>query len=355
MRQVFASLLASLARATDRELARQVQYLKVENRILRDMLPRRLTITSRERQRLLKFGKALGAALKDIIGIVSPRTFRRWLQGENKPERATPRKQRGRPRTPADIRELILRLARENSWGYTRIHGELKKLGVRVSRSTVANTLREAGLDPGPRRGEGTWDDFIQRHLETLWACDFFSTKVWTMRGLVEIFVLFFIHLGSRRVHLAGITAHPDSAWMAQQARNVALFFAEQPQRPRYLLRDRDSKFTRQFDSILASEGLKVTPVGPRAPNLNAFAERWVRSIKEECLGHFIVFGEAHLRHLVTSYVEYYNQFRPHQGLGNRPLTAPAEAAASAAASPGAIVCEARLGGLLRHYVRRAG
>ena len=356
MKRLCQSLLARLAGSSDSELARQVRYLKEENRILRDKLPKRLAVTCQERQRLLKVGKALGEAIKELITIVSPRTFTRWLSGET-PTRKTssPVVPSGRPRTEAAIRDVVLRLARETGWGYTRILGELKKLGVRsICRSTVKNILRENGFDPGPKRGAGTWDEFLKRHAQTLWACDFFSKKVWTMRGMVEVFVLFFIHLGSRRVHVTGMTAHPDKAWMVQQARNVSMIFGEQSERPRYLLRDLDTKFVKEFDAILESDGLEVKAVGPLAPNLNAHAERWVQSVKAECLDHFIVFGESHLRHLITEYTDhYYNTVRPHQGMDNVPLTGclPAETSAVRAED---IVCEERLGGLLKHFHRRA-
>jgi hypothetical protein len=172
----------------------------------------------------------------------------------------------GRPRTEFKIRDLVLRLARETGWGYTRILGELKKLGVRaICRATVINILKEHGLDPGPRRGLGTWDEFLKRHAATLWATDFFSKPVWTKAGLVDYFVLCFIHLGSRRVYVSGLTAQPDRAWMAQQARNVAMHFAEQPEKPTILLRDYDGKFAPEFDAILEAEGVSVKKVGPQA------------------------------------------------------------------------------------------
>ena len=215
-------------------LARYVQYLKTENRILRCKLPARVTVTPQERQRLLKFGKPLGKAIHELISIVTPRTFARWLSGETSAHKGGKPAKPGRPRTAEEIRQLVLRLARETGWGYTRILGELKKLGVaKISRATVLNILREHGLEPGPKRGEGTWDEFLKRHAATLWACDFFSKKVWTVRGLVDVFVLFFLHVGTRRVHVAGISAQPDRAWVTQQARNVSMFFAEQPDPPR--------------------------------------------------------------------------------------------------------------------------
>jgi len=160
----------------------------------------------------------------------------------------------------------VLRLARENAWGYTRILGELKKLGVqKISRSTVIKILKDNGLEPGPRRGEGPWDELLKRHASTLWDCDFFTKKVWMMTGLVDVFILFFIQVGGRRVQLAGITANPDRAWMVQQARNVTMLFDREAVKPKYLLRDRDSKFVPEFDAILASEGIEVKPLSVRA------------------------------------------------------------------------------------------
>jgi putative transposase len=190
----------------------------------------------------------------------------------------------------------------------------------RVSRSTVVNILRHNGLDPGPQRGEGTWDEFIKRHASTLlWACGFFSKKVWTTRRIIDIFVLVFLPIGSRRVHVADRTAHPDGRSIAQQARNISLFMVEQPDQPRFLLCDRDTQFTRTFVTILESYGIEVQPVGPRAPNLHAHCERWVQSIQQECLVPFIVFGESHLRHIVSEYVASYNTQHPHQSKDNQP------------------------------------
>jgi putative transposase len=196
MKKLYQSFLLMLAGATDRELAQQVEFLKAENAILRGKLPKRITVSPQEKQRLLRFGKALGAAIKSLISIVSPRTFLRWLQQERQPQPvATPRNGPGRPRTPEEVRELVLQLARDNAWGTMRILGELKKLGVgTISRTTIRNLLKEAGLEPGPKRGEGTWADFVQRNLQTLWACDFFSQRIWTGSGLVDVFVLFFLH-----------------------------------------------------------------------------------------------------------------------------------------------------------------
>ena len=258
MTRLLQPLLLYLSAATDRQLARQNQFLKTENNILRSKLPKRLVVTPQERQRLIKFGKGLGPALKHLISIVSVRTFNRWLSAaKDPPSKDKGARKPGRPPKPIDIRQLVRRIAGETGWGATRIHGELEKLGVRdISRSTVANILRENGFDPGPLRGEGTWSDFIKRHAETLWACDFFTKKVWTMRGLVDIYVLFFIHVCTRRVHIAGMTANPDNAWMVLQARNQSIIFAEQAVPPKYLIMDRDTNLTAGFREVLESDGV---------------------------------------------------------------------------------------------------
>ena len=183
MSKLLHPLLLLLARAAEPEIVRMIENLKAENRILRSKLPKQVNVTPAERNRLVKLGKKLGSAIKEIITIVHPRTFARWVSGGasgKKPRKA------GRPRKPEEIRELIVQMAKDSGWGYRRIFGEMKKLRVKVSRSTVARVFKENGFDPGPKRGDGTWDEFIRRHLKTLWACDFFTKKVWTLGGLVE-------------------------------------------------------------------------------------------------------------------------------------------------------------------------
>jgi len=238
---------------------------------------------------------------------------------------------------------------------YTRILGELKKLGVGVSRSTVVAILKEQGLDPGPKRGEGTWNEFIQRHSKTLWACDFFTKKVWTKCGLVDVFVLFFIHVGSQRVHVTGMTTNPDEAWVAQQARNFAIIAENEIPAPTHLIMDMDFEFSAKFRATLEADGSEVVRVGPRKPNLNAFAERFVQTIKQECSDHFVCFGEEHLRHIVAKCLEFYNRHRPHQGRNNRTLPeADAEVPATIPFRRGDVGYHEELGGLLKHYYRKA-
>lgn len=353
MTKLLHPLLVLIAKATEKELVKMVEYLKTENRILRSKLPKRIEVTPAEKDKLVKVGIRLGNKIKELITIVSPRTFLRWVNGE-KP-RQKPCKP-GRPRKPEKIRCLIVQMAKDTGWGYRRIFGELKKLRIKVSRSTVARVLQENGFDLGPKRGEGTWHDFVKRHIRTLWATDFFTKTVWTMSGPVTFYVLFFIHVHTRKVHIAGMTPNPDGIWMEQQARNLSMYFAEQGEfRPTHIIRDRDTKFTDEFCSILRCDGIKFQPIPPLSPNLNSHAEAWVQRVKRECLDWFLVFGERHLRHILTCWLEYYNNFRPHQGLGNVPIGAPLPEFESVEFFQRKdIICHESLGGLLKHYERKA-
>ncbi len=202
MKRFVHPLLMLLARATQNELVQVVEYLKTENRILRAKLPKRIDVTPAERARLLKLGERLGSKIKEVVTIVHPRTFARWLTESRS---GTKRRKRGRPRKPEQIRQLIIDIAKATGWGYTRILGELKKLRVyNISRATVSRILRENGFEPGPKRGRGTWHDFIERHFKTLWATDFFTKKVWTMRGPVTYYILFFVRLMYSAVNRIG-------------------------------------------------------------------------------------------------------------------------------------------------------
>ena len=352
-------LLLRLARLTDRQLAAAVQYLKAENEILRSRLPRRIKVTPREKRRLLKFGRPLGRAMKDFVSIVTPRTFLRWLNGDRPRARtARPRRPPGRPRTVEDLRELVLRIAGETGWGYSRILGELKKVGLgTICRSTVVNILKDAGLDPGPKRGEHTWAEFLAVHAATLWQCDFFSHKVLTWRGWKDCFVLAFVHVGTRRVFVSPCTRKPDAAWVQQQAAAFVGHLAAIGQSPAdtILFRDRDGKYTPPFDDTLRSHGVDVRRTPVRSPNVNAYVERWGQSLRVECLDRMLALGETHLNYLVSEYVEHHNTERPHQSLGNRPLPDAGQPDPPVLPFPeSGVVCEKRLGGLLRHYRRVA-
>ncbi|HEX5051005.1 MAG TPA: integrase core domain-containing protein [Planctomycetota bacterium] len=241
-------------------------------------------------------------------------------------------------------------MAKENArWGYARIQGELKKLGHDVARSTIAKTLQAHGVRPSPERPT-SWRTFVKAHADTIVAMDFFTAEVWTARGLVTHYVLFALHHASRLVEIAGVTANPDSAFMAQIARNLTDGVDGFLRNRRYLILDRDSKFTTQFKRVLGDAGVKVVTTCFQAPNMNALGERFVQSIKRECLERLILFGADHLQRALKEFVAHYHLDRPHQGLGNRVLTP----SASEPVKNGEVVVDERLGGLLRSYRRAA-
>jgi putative transposase len=244
-------------------------------------------------------------------------------------------------------------MAQENrSWGYDRIVGALANLGFTVSAQTVGNILKRHGLPPAPeRKRTTTWKEFIRTHMDVLVATDFFTTEVWTLGGLVTYYILFFIHLGSRQVHVAGVTPHPNEAWMAQVARNVTMEAWGFLSPGQYLIHDRDTKFCAVFQQIIEDAGVERVVLPPRSPNLNAYAERWVRSVKEECLARLMLFGEKALQHALTEYTTHYHHERNHQGKGNV-LLFPAVGQGPERAGP--IRCRERLGGLLKYYEREA-
>ena len=327
-----------------------IEYLVEENRVLKEQLGgRRLRLTDDQRRRLAAKGKRLGRqALKRVATIVTPDTIMRWHRRLIALKWTFEAKRVGRPGLMRRIKALIVRMATENStWGYCRIQGELKGLGHRVASTTVANVLRENGIKPAPDR-PSSWRSFLKAHWEQIAAMDFFSVEVWTPFGLKTYYVLFLIDLKTRRVHVAGLTPKPDKAFMAQVARNLTDIAHGFLSGHRFLICDRDGKFTPQFKRTLTDAGVQVILTPQQAPNCNAYAERFVLSIKSECLNRMMLFGEAGLRRTVTSFIEHYHSERPHQGIGNEVIDSKAEAGV------GPVRCSAHLGGLLRHYHRAA-
>jgi transposase InsO family protein len=245
---------------------------------------------------------------------------------------------------------LVVTMAKGNpSWGYDRIAGAIRNLGHRVSDQTVGNILTATGMAPSPeRRRNTTWASFIRQHRDVLWACDFFAAEIWTSLGLTTHYILFFIHVATRRVVIGGITPAPNEAWMQQVARNVSACDGELAG-ARYLIHDRDSKCVRSFDAIFEAAGTRIVRLPPRSPNLNAHAERFVRSIKSECLDRLVLFGEKSLRHAVREYLVHYHAERNHQGIGNA-IPFPDNRLNLA----GQITKAERLGGLLCFYHRSA-
>ena len=291
-------LLAYFTGLVNQKLLLQNEYLVAENRILRSHLPKRLRLNDPQRSTLAEIGKRLGRkALSEIAIVAKPETILAWYRRlvAQKFDGSKQRKNIGRPPLSREVVDLVVRMAKENSgWGYDRIVGALSNLGYSVSDQTVGNILPRHGIAPAPKRSQTTtWKDFIAAHMAVLAGIDFFTVEVLTWRGLATYYVLFFVQLESRRVHLAGMTKHPDTVWMEQMARDAVDPESGYLRTQRYVLHDRDTKFCASFRSILESEGVQCLTLPARSPNLNAFAERWVRSIKHECLRKLVLFGEG--------------------------------------------------------------
>jgi putative transposase len=349
-------LLAYITGTIDQELLLRNEYLVTENRILRTQITGRVRLTDGERKTLAEIGQKLGKqALQEVATIVKPDTILAWHRKlvAQKFDGSQQRKTPGRPMINQEVEALVVRMARENrSWGYDRIMGALANLGYTISDQTVGNILKRHGIPPAPeRKTTTTWKEFIRTHMDVLVATDFFTAEVWTLGGLVTYYVLFFLHLGSRQIHVAGVTPHPNAAWMIQVARNVTMGEWGFLSPGQYLIHDRDGKYCPAFQEIIDAAGVTRVSLPPRSPNLNAYAERWVRSVKEECLSRLILFGEASLWHALHEYVEHYHHERNHQGKGNLILF---PSSRQAQGREERLRCCERLGGLLKYYDREA-
>jgi putative transposase len=314
--------MVRLGRLSDSEKDLEILVLRHQLDILERKQKRRITPNRAEKlflavltARLKQAMNRPASQLRDVIRILQPETVLSWHRELVRRKWTFKRKaQGGRPRISKELEALIVRLARENSrWGYGKIEGELLKLGFTVSASTVRNVLNRHGILPAPvRYGSIGWRHLMRHYRQQLLACDFFTVEtIW----LQTLYVLFFIELGTRRVYLAGVTAHPDGWWVAQQARQIVWTLEEGGADVRILLHDNDSKFTAPFDTVFQAEGLHVIHTPFQAPNANSVAERWVRSVREECLDYLLILNQAHLQRVLNTFIGYYNTARPHQGL----------------------------------------
>jgi putative transposase len=255
------------------------------------------------------------------VFFVTPATLLRWHRALVVRKWTYPRKCPGRPSTRADVRAAVLRLARENPiWGYQRISGELAGAGIRVPPSTVRDILKRAGVDPAPRRNGPAWGQFLKAQAEGIWACDLFHVDTVFLK---RIYVLFFIEHASRTVHIMGATTNPTGAWVAQQARNRLMDLGERAEHIKFLIRDRDTKFTIAFDGVFTSLGARVIRTPVRSPQANAIAERWVGSVRRECTDRLLIYNEHHLRKVLAEYERHYNTHRPHRARDRRPPQSP--------------------------------
>jgi len=302
------------------------------------------------RPRLRSADRALLAALSQVLPrarrrsfLVQPATVLRWHRALVRRRWTYEGRRPGRPALLAQTRQLA---AENPSWGYKRIHGELVGLGIPLAVSSVWNLLHHHGIEPAPRRARVSWREFLHQQAAGIVECDSFTVETLWLRRL---YVLFFIELERRRVDLAGVTANPNGAWVTQQARNLIMTVADQEQRPRFLIRDRDRKFTAGFDEIFRSEGIKVVRAPIAAPRAKAHAERWVGTVRRECLDRILIVSQTHLERVLQEYAAYYNTHRPHRSVEQQPPLAET-APISAHGQQWRVRRHDRLGGLLHEY-----
>jgi putative transposase len=316
--------LVLLHRQSDVTKDLQILLLRRQLEIVQRKLDKPLRVSRAEKFSLailtLHLKRTTGQSVKElseVIRIFQPETVLKWHR-ELVRRKWTHRQQAhtGRPKTDMTVERLVLQLSQANAWGNSKIAGELLKLGLHISDQTVANILKRHGIPPRPQRCPSlSWRHLMTHYQHQLLACDFFTVETLFLKTL---YVFFFIELGTRRVHFAGCTAHPTGAWVVQQAWLAQQFVWNVEERKpllRFLIHDRDSKFTAGFDAVFATEPIKVIRTPARAPNANAYAERWVRTVREESLDKLLIFNEAHLRRVMRDYIDYYNSARPHQGI----------------------------------------
>ena len=330
-----------------------IEYLTEERLILIEQLGGKpKAFNNSQRIRLAQKAKKLGRrALFGISPIVTPDTLLRWYR-DLVAEKWTFKSERkkGRPRIDHDVEQLVLRMLEENpQWGSDRVVGALSNLGIRITDTTVDNIRKRNGLDPAPKRSTKiNWDTFLKAHWEGLLAADFFTTEVLCLRGMVRFYTLFVIELSTRSVYICGTSVSPDGEWMKQVARQLTDAFDGICIGKTHLIIDRDTKFTESFKHLLKSFGVDPVLCPVQAPKCNAYAERFVRSIKYECLNCIIPLGEKHLELAINQYLKHYNTERNHQGIGNH-LIRP-----EILSRDGDISSKKRLGGMLTYYYRQA-
>jgi putative transposase len=337
----------------NRQQQAAIEYLKTENEILKSQLKgRRLRLTDEQRCRLAVKGRALGRRLlAQVSCIVRPETILAWHRRLVVLKWTFRRQSVGRPPVAEEIRALILKLAdNDSNWGYTSIKDRLLNLGYRVSRATVANVLRDHGVEPAPKRRRTSWSTFLKAHWHTLGAIDFTTVEVWTKGGLVTHYILFVMELATRRVICAGITPYPGAAWMLQIGRNLTDAFNGFLRGKRFLIMDRDCTFHSAFRALFEQTGIRPVRTPSSSPNCNAHLERFHGSFKREVAQRMIFFGEQHLQRSIDEYLEYYHCERNHQGLAGQII----DPEKSIGSVHGTLRRRQRLGGLLNYYYREA-
>jgi putative transposase len=355
--QVVATLveLVRLGRQTESEKDLEILLLRRQVAIYERKQDQPMRLSRGEKLTLVVLGSKLKAKtgrtiqqMSEAIRIVKPATLIGWHKQLVRLKWTYRQRNRGgRPRTEREIEQLVLRLARENNWGNERIEGELLKLGYTISDETVGNILRRHGIPPAPERDPSpSWRHLMTHYRDQLLACDFFTVETLFLQTL---YVLVFIEIGSRRVHFASCTAHPNNVWITQQARQMMWELEDRDPAIQFLIRDNDKKYSHAFDTVFRAEGIDVISTPYRAPNANAYAERWIRSVREECLDKLLIINQAHLRRVMREYVEFFNTARPHQGIDQQiPIALPTSN------TRGPIRCRNVLGGIIHDYYRDA-
>jgi transposase InsO family protein len=338
--------LLLLLRSEKSELAVEVVVLRHEVAVLRRQVARPALRPS-DRALLAGLSRLLGGRRLGRV-FVLPATLLRWHRDLVRRRWTYPHRS-GRPGVPAGTVEIVLRLPKENpNWGYRRIHGELATVGIGLAPSSVWAILRRHGIDPSSGRTGPTWAEFLKSQASSMLACDFFTVDTVLLRRL---YVLFFIELDTRRVYVSGITANPTGAWVTQQARNLAMVLAERARRVRFLVRDRDAKFTASFDEVFRSERIRIIRTPVRAPRANAFAERFVGTIRRECLDRMLILTRRQLELVLAEYVDHYNTHRPHRSLDQTaPLSRPRCRLPTSPPDATQLRRSDRLGGLIHKY-----
>jgi len=331
----------------------RLRLLEAQIRMLRARIDTsRIVPTPQERAELLRLGSAINHDIDEVMHVVAPATYRKWLRQLRGTKRFRPL---GRPRTPMATRLLVVRLATENlRWGYRRIVGEFKKLGIRIGATTIRDILKKEGHFPEPQKATRKppipWTTFIHAHLETIVSCDLFTKRIFTLGGIRRTYVIVFIHLGSRKVFHSPSTYHPNSDWIMQQARNASMWMEDEGIKPRFLIRDRDRKYPDEFDTFWKPD-VRCIRIPPKAPKANSFVESYISSTRREILNHFICFSRGQRDHILRVWLKYYHEQRPHRGVGRDntvldenfiPIT------------EGTIRCKSELGGILKSYYREA-
>ena len=331
--------------------ANQKFYIAQINVLLEQLGGKPKRFTDAQRALLASLAKSVGRQeLFNISTLVTPDTLLRWYKKLVKDKWTYAQEKRvGRPRIKPETEQLVIRMLRNNpAWGSDRIVGELRKLKIHLADSTIDNIRKRNGISPAPQRNHTTWKDFLNYYKHTKVGADFFTTEVLTSKGLLTYYSFFAIDLRTRTAHICGTTLHPHGQWMSNIARNLTDCFSGFLKGKTHFIRDRDTKFSHAFTAILTSAGVKTVLCPVMAPKCNAFAERFVRTIKHECLNKVIFFSERQLNYTIQQFTDFYNTERPHQGIGNNVIQGDFSLAT------GDIKVKKRLGGMLQSYYRQA-